>query len=512
MKKSRKRPSLTELSFNRLLLEKSNAINPVPRYLRTNCQKSNSDNSRSKSLPEICSKSNFHEGEFPSDRKLQSNATEDCPLNLEKRVANECFVDPQTNMCTIENTEQDNTVCHFKHANGDLSESTHMKSEFNEDDLTQTNPLSFDNDRNDETFVKTFDENDEERSQDCLTVNNINDVFDLNISPRNNDHSSLVCQDCDSSLYSKENDRSDFVYASANIDVNTVIVTFDSSHLSTSPTSVESSSTLKSDSFYNFCQKDKDMSFSSKSPSSVLSFAKSFAETPLYSNTHDAQNKPIKLNTSLAPVEETSHTHLSNLSKIVTSHSVYVGSTKCYTETLNSKTIAKRVKTFFRHQKIKRRRRFQRISRRRLRQCLNYSKNLHPETIICNPVHKNSSSHLHSIQIENHQSDARSGTDQTLLYSRETLDSDTQHGPLMSMFNTFSIDSLREDQRFNVEWMRLASFANFESQLMHAIPLARNGWYSTGNRDQTVCFSCHKVHENWTRTDNPSSFHDLECR
>ena len=158
MKKSRKRPSLTELSFNRLLLEKSNAINPVPRYLRTNCQKSNSDNSRSKALPEICSKSNFHEGEFPSDRKLQSNATEDCPLNLEKRVANECFVDPQTNMCTIENTEQDNTVCHFKHANGDLSESTHMKSEFNEDDLTQTNPLSFDNDRNDETFVKTFDE------------------------------------------------------------------------------------------------------------------------------------------------------------------------------------------------------------------------------------------------------------------------------------------------------------------------------------------------------------------
>ena len=106
-------------------------------------------------------------------------------------------------MCTTENTEQDNTESHFKHANGDLSESTYLKSVFNEDDLTLANPSCFDNDRNDETFVKTFDENDEERSQDCLTVNNINDVSDLNISPRNNDHSSLVCHDCDSSLYSK---------------------------------------------------------------------------------------------------------------------------------------------------------------------------------------------------------------------------------------------------------------------------------------------------------------------
>ena len=257
------------------------------------------------------------------------------------------------------------------------------------------------------------------------------------------------------------------------------------------------------------------MSFRSKSSSSILkssSFAKSFVETQLYSYTHGAKNKPVKLNTSLAPVEETSHTRLSNLSKIVTSHSVFVEPAQCCTETWNSKTIAKRVKTFFRHQKIKRRRRFQRISRRRLRQCLNYSKNLHPETIICNPVHKKSSSHLHSIQNENHQSDARSGTDQTVLYSRETIDSDTQHGPLMSMFNMFSIDSLHEDQRFNVEWMRLASSANFESQLMQTIPLARNGWYSTANKDQTVCFSCNRVHENWTRTDDPSSFHDLECR
>ena len=483
----------------------------MPRDSRTNCQKSNADNSGRKSLPEICLKSNFN-GQFLSDIKLQSYATEDCPLNRQKMFANECFVDSQTNMCTTENTKQDNTVSQFKHANGDLSESTHLKSVFNEDDLALVNPSCFDNVRNDETFVKTFVENDEEKSQDCLTVNNINDVFDLNISPRNNDHSFLVCQDCDSSLYSKENDRSDFVYASANIDVNTVIVSFDNSHLSTGPTSVESSSTLKSDSFYNFCQTDKDMSFGSKSPSSILSFAKCLVETQSYSNTHDANNKPIKLNTSLPPVEETSNTHLRNLSKTVTSHSLYVGPTKCNTETLNSRTIAKRVKTFFRHQKIKRRRRFQRISRRRLRQCLNYSKILHPETIICNPVHKNSSSHLHPIQIENHQSDARSETDQTVLYSRETIDSDTQHGPLMSMFNTFSIDSLHEDQRFNVEWMRLASFANFESQLMQVIPLARNGWYSTGIRDQTACFSCHRVHENWTRTDDPSSFHDLECR
>lgn len=85
-------------------------------------------------------------------------------------------------------------------------------------------------------------------------------------------------------------------------------------------------------------------------------------------------------------------------------------------------------------------------------------------------------------------------------------------GTLSSIFNNISIESSRDDRSYHSEWMRLSSFGRFESDEVHAVRLARSGWYSTGLRDQTVCFSCQRLHQNWRRKDNPDNFHDANCR
>lgn len=85
-------------------------------------------------------------------------------------------------------------------------------------------------------------------------------------------------------------------------------------------------------------------------------------------------------------------------------------------------------------------------------------------------------------------------------------------GTLSSIFNNTSIESSRDNCGYHSEWMRLASFGRFESDEVHAVRLARSGWYSNGQGDQTVCFSCQRVHQNWKRNDNPDSFHYANCR
>ncbi|XP_062603050.1 uncharacterized protein LOC134264784 isoform X2 [Saccostrea cucullata] len=96
----------------------------------------------------------------------------------------------------------------------------------------------------------------------------------------------------------------------------------------------------------------------------------------------------------------------------------------------------------------------------------------------------------------------------------QSSDYESSLGTLSSIFNDVSIQSLNENDRYQYEWIRLASFSNFSSETVHATRLARGGWYSTGNGDQTVCFSCHKIHDNWVREDDPSgsTLHDPNCR
>lgn len=92
-----------------------------------------------------------------------------------------------------------------------------------------------------------------------------------------------------------------------------------------------------------------------------------------------------------------------------------------------------------------------------------------------------------------------------------TSDQISSTGTLSSIFNNISIESSHDVRSYHSEWMRLSSFRRFESDEVHAVKLARSGWYSIGLGDQTVCFSCQRLHQNWRRNDNPDNFHDANC-
>lgn len=171
---------------------------------------------------------------------------------------------------------------------------------------------------------------------------------------------------------------------------------------------------------------------------------------------------------------------------------------------------AKHVRRFFKKQE---RKSLKHNKRRILRRICPRYPNIHHNTeslsVCCPAISRQSSQNLpqqesvtptsHVLQ-ENHSP-----------YSH-TSDQMNSTGTLSSIFNHISIESSRDDRSYHSEWMRLASFGRFESDDVHAVRLARSGWYSTGLGDQTVCFSCQRLHQNWRRNDNPDNFHDANCR
>lgn len=182
------------------------------------------------------------------------------------------------------------------------------------------------------------------------------------------------------------------------------------------------------------------------------------------------------------------------------------------------KQIAHKVRVYFSRRVPKRHRQY----KRNLRRCNRTFKYLEKRDIQCNPVHTK------EIDFNINQESTRSDQQATQLHSglvyqqnvaiRQTSQSheydvpDDSIGTLTSIFNDFSIQSLHQEQGYHYEWIRLASFSNFSSEDVHAIRLAKNGWYSTGNGDQASCYSCHRVHQNWTRNDDLDMLHDPDCR
>lgn len=147
---------------------------------------------------------------------------------------------------------------------------------------------------------------------------------------------------------------------------------------------------------------------------------------------------------------------------------------------------------------------------RRIRACSAFVKYNEPIRLICNPFF---SWQLSSNQIQQEQVTQNNiAIQESHELSFQRSEQVNSIGTLASIFNSFSVESSIEDRRYHLEWMRLASFGGFESDEVHAVRLARNGWYSTGQQDQTVCFSCQRVHQHWNRNDNPDNFHDLNCR
>lgn len=250
-------------------------------------------------------------------------------------------------------------------------------------------------------------------------------------------------------------------------------------------------------------QRDSEVHWSLESSLSVTNTACS--KEPLSSEFASTQNRNETARKTVNGANK-----LSILHRIETSESVYK---KCaltiYKPKQKNKLIAKQVRRFFHKQERKCQGKNRRILRR-IRDCSAFVKYNEPVHLICNPFF---SWQLSCNQIQQEQ------VTQNNIAIQESRELSVQRseqfnsiGTLSSILNSFSVESSIEDRRYHLEWMRLASFGRFESDEVHAVRLARNGWYSTGQGDQTVCFSCQRVHQHWNRNDNPDNFHDFNCR
>lgn len=250
-------------------------------------------------------------------------------------------------------------------------------------------------------------------------------------------------------------------------------------------------------------QRDSEVHWSLESSLSVTNTACS--KEPLSSEFASTQNRNETARKTVNGANK-----LSILHRIETSESVYK---KCaltiYKPKQKNKLIAKQVRRFFHKQERKCQGKNRRILRR-IRDCSAFVKYNEPVHLICNPFF---SWQLSCNQIQQEQ------VTQNNIAIQESRELSVQRseqfnsiGTLSSIFNSFSVESSIEDRRYHLEWMRLASFGRFESDEVHAVRLARNGWYSTGQGNQTVCFSCQRVHQHWNRNDNPDNFHDFNCR
>lgn len=250
-------------------------------------------------------------------------------------------------------------------------------------------------------------------------------------------------------------------------------------------------------------QRDREVHWSLES--SLSSTNTECSKEPLSSEFASTQNRN---KTARKTVNGTNK--LSSLNRIETSQSVYE---KCaltiYKHKQKNKLIAKQVRRFFQKQERKCQRKNRRILGRILA-CSAFVKYNEPFRLICNPFF---SWQLSSNQIQQEQV---TQNDIAIQESHEVSFQRSEQfnsiGTLSSILNSISVESSIEDRRYHLEWMRLASFGRFESDEVHAVRLARSGWYSTGQGDQTVCFSCQRVHQHWNRNDNPDNFHDLNCR
>lgn len=172
--------------------------------------------------------------------------------------------------------------------------------------------------------------------------------------------------------------------------------------------------------------------------------------------------------------------------------------------------LAKHVRRFFKKQE---RKVLKHNKRRILRRICPRYPNIHHNTgslsVCCPAISRQSSQNLPQQECVTPTSHVSQENHSPHSHTSDQLNST---GTLSSIFNHISIESSRDDRSYYSEWMRLASFGRFESDDVHAVRLARSGWYSTGLGDQTVCFSCQRLHQNWRRNDNPDNFHDANCR
>lgn len=270
--------------------------------------------------------------------------------------------------------------------------------------------------------------------------------------------------------------------------------------------------------FVDICQKDGENSVSSiPSKSMLYSLFARDKESSCISNPKSCEttltDKLIDINLKgtgnlrkCLPVEETTGNDCQV--EIVTSLSHYkydIDPSRKLEK--NDSMIEHFVKRFFLSNQQRRHKPMYRSVLRRLRRSITNFRFLKPPVSICCPLHTTTTTSNFVVREENSQSEPILERNLTNTSNHEVYD--TAH--FSSIFNDVSIENLREP-RYNIEWMRLASFARFDSHSVQAIPLAKNGWYSTGNRAQTVCFSCHRMHQNWKKEENPNEFHDRECR
>ncbi|XP_056015265.1 uncharacterized protein LOC125673371 isoform X3 [Ostrea edulis] len=84
------------------------------------------------------------------------------------------------------------------------------------------------------------------------------------------------------------------------------------------------------------------------------------------------------------------------------------------------------------------------------------------------------------------------------------------NNPLVS--GGLEVGAFASETGLDNEFIRLSTFSTFHNIFISAICLARNGWYYSGKNDMTICFSCRSVHFQWQEGDDPTSFHDKDCR
>ncbi|XP_061171199.1 uncharacterized protein LOC133180743 isoform X2 [Saccostrea echinata] len=373
-----------------------------------------------------------------------------------------------------------------------------------------------------ETSLKTIgsDSSVDEYSDSSLS-GNINDLNDLNISPR--DGSKIEASVNNKALSfgkpcSKEMKRTiDCVLNSTEMSNTKKVCEIGHMYKSECPyfDFGDCGSSLDTLSFY-----DSNKMESKGNDSVVLSSLRSLPTSSGFENiecyhccSDIKQNNYEQLNT---PVEETFA--FSTAINIVTSSSKYKELHWSPNTTSSNRTyIAQGVRKFLKKYRSRQRRRLL----RRITQCTSRVENIKTDKIICNPLftkdtYSNTTDQREASQPEPEIAPVRYPQNHTAGIQTDVyqlLDYESSLGTLSSIFNDISIQSLNENDGYQYEWIRLASFTNFSSETVHATRLARSGWYSTGNGDQTTCFSCHRVHENWTRSDDPNgnTLHDPDC-